>query len=213
MEKVMIIGIAGGSGSGKTTLARELQRRLGDRIVLLSHDAYYKRHDDLTMAEREQLNYDEPAALETELMVEHLTRLRRGEAVDCPVYDFTCHNRSNETVRIEPRRVILVEGILIFENQALRDQMDLRIFVDAEADVRLWRRIKRDVTKRGRTVESVLNQYRDTVRPMYLQYVEPTKQYASFILPHGGKDKAVQDMLEDHILKFLDSSGAEEENT
>lgn len=211
MEKVMIIGIAGGSGSGKTTLARELQRRLGDKIVLLSHDSYYKRHDDLTMEQRELLNYDEPAALETELMVEHLTRLRRGEAIDCPVYDFTCHNRSNETVRVEPRRVILVEGILIFENRALREQMDLRIFVDAEADVRLWRRIKRDVTKRGRTVESVLNQYRDTVRPMYLQYVEPTKQYASFILPQGGKDKAVQDMLEDHILKFLDSSGAEEE--
>ena len=204
MDNVMVIGIAGGSGSGKTTLAREIERRLGEKIILLSHDSYYRRHDEMSYEERCLLNYDEPAALETELMVEHLQQLRSGVAIEQPVYDFTQHNRSNETVRIEPKQVIIVEGILIFENKELRDLMDIRVFVDADADVRLCRRIKRDVTKRGRTVESVLSQYENTVRPMYIRYVEPTKRYASFILPHGGKDVAVQNMLINHILKHLE---------
>ena len=204
MDNVMVIGIAGGSGSGKTTLAREIERRLGEKIILLSHDSYYRRHDEMSYEERCLLNYDEPAALETELLVEHLQQLRSGVAIDQPVYDFTQHNRSNETVRVEPKQVIIVEGILIFENKELRDLMDIRVFVDADADVRLCRRIKRDVTKRGRTVESVLSQYENTVRPMYIRYVEPTKRYASFILPHGGKDVAVQNMLINHILKHLE---------
>lgn len=203
MAEVMVIGIAGGSGSGKTTLAREIERRLGQRIIMLSHDAYYRRHDDIPFTEREKLNYDHPDALETDLLVEHIHRLKEGQAIDCPVYDFAAHNRSGETVHIEPRRVIVVEGILIFHNQALRDLMDLRIFVDAEPDVRLCRRIKRDVNKRGRTVESVLIQYEDTVRPMHMKFVEPSKKYASFILPNGGKDKAVQDMLINHITQYL----------
>lgn len=203
MADVMVIGIAGGSGSGKTTLAQEIERRLGQRVIMLSHDAYYRRHDDIPFHEREKLNYDYPDALETDLMVEHIRRLKSGQAIDCPVYNFSEHNRSDETVRIEPRRVIVVEGILIFHDKELRDQMDLRIFVDAEADVRLCRRIKRDVNKRGRTVESVLIQYEDTVRPMHLKFVEPTKKYASFILPNGGKDKAVQDMLINHITQYL----------
>ena len=203
-NNILVIGIAGGSGSGKTTLAREIERRLGEKIILLSHDSYYRRHDEMSYEERCLVNYDEPAALETELLVEHLKLLRSGVAIDQPVYDFTQHNRSNETVHIEPKQVIIVEGILIFENRELRDLMDIRVFVDADADVRLCRRIKRDVTKRGRTVESVLSQYENTVRPMYIRYVEPTKRYASFILPHGGKDVAVQNMLINHILKHLE---------
>ena len=206
MMDVMVIGIAGGSGSGKTTLAKEIERRLGRRVIMLSHDAYYKRHDDIPFHEREKLNYDHPDALETDLLVEHIRQLKAGHPIDCPVYDFSSHNRADETLRIEPRRVIVVEGILIFQNQELRELMDLRIFVDAEADVRLCRRIHRDVSQRGRTVDSVLNQYEDTVRPMHMKFVEPTKKYASFILPNGGKDKAVQDMLINHITQYLNET-------
>lgn len=206
MTDVMVIGIAGGSGSGKTTLAKEIERRLGQRVIMLSHDAYYKRHDDIPFHQREKLNYDHPDALETDLLVEHIRQLKAGQAIDCPVYDFSKHNRSDDTVRIHPQRVIVVEGILIFQSKALRELMDLRIFVDAEADVRLCRRIQRDVSQRGRTVDSVLTQYEDTVRPMHLKFVEPTKKYASFILPNGGKDKAVQNMLINHITKFLDET-------
>ena len=203
MTDVMVIGIAGGSGSGKTTLAKEIERRLGQRVIMLSHDAYYRRHDDIPFHEREKLNYDHPDALETDLLVEHIRQLKAGRSIDCPVYDFSNHNRSDATVRIHPRRVIVVEGILIFHSKELRELMDLRIYVDAEADVRLCRRIKRDVSKRGRTVDSVLTQYEDTVRPMHMKFVEPTKKYASFILPNGGKDKAVQDMLINHITQYL----------
>ena len=203
MNDVMVIGIAGGSGSGKTTLAREIERRLGQRVIMLSHDAYYRRHDDIPFHEREKLNYDHPDALETELLIDHIRQLKEGRAIDCPVYDFANHNRSDATLTIQPRRVIVVEGILIFHSKELRDLMDLRIFVDTDADVRLCRRIQRDVHDRGRTVESVLTQYEDTVRPMHLKFVEPTKKYASFILPNGGKDKAVQNMLINHITQFL----------
>ena len=206
MDDVMVIGIAGGSGSGKTTLAREIERRLGERVILLSHDAYYRRHDEIPFHEREKLNYDHPDALETELMIDHIRQLKAGRPIECPVYDFAAHNRSDTTVTIQPRRVIVVEGILIFQSKELRELMDLRIFVDAEADVRLCRRIKRDVSKRGRTVESVLTQYEDTVRPMHMKFVEPTKKYASFILPNGGKDKAVQDMLINHITQYLNEA-------
>ena len=206
MDDVMVIGIAGGSGSGKTTLAREIERRLGERVILLSHDAYYRRHDEIPFHEREKLNYDHPDALETELMIDHIRQLKAGLPIECPVYDFAAHNRSDTTVTIQPRRVIVVEGILIFQSKELRELMDLRIFVDAEADVRLCRRIKRDVSKRGRTVESVLTQYEDTVRPMHMKFVEPTKKYASFILPNGGKDKAVQDMLINHITQYLNEA-------
>ena len=156
--EVLVIGIAGGTGSGKTPLMRNLIERLGDEVTVISHDNYYHRHDDLPFEARCKLNYDEPAAFETELMVEHLRRLKSGEAVDGPVYDFAVHNRSDQITRLEPRSVIMVEGILIFENQALRDLMDIRIFVDTDADIRLCRRIKRDVNKRGRTMESVLIQ-------------------------------------------------------
>ena len=204
MERdILVIGIAGGTGSGKTTLMKNLIARFQGDVTVLSHDNYYKRHDELTYEERCRLNYDEPAALETDLMARHLDRLRRGEAIDCPVYDFTVHNRSDETVRIEPRKVIIVEGILIFENKELRDLMDIRIFVDTDADVRLCRRIKRDVNKRGRTLESVLTQYQTTVKPMHEKYVEPSKRFANIVVPEGGKNWVALDLIMGRIQRHL----------
>ncbi len=203
MESIMVIGIAGGTGSGKTTLMKNLVQRLGDEVTVMSHDNYYKRQDHMTYEERCGMNYDEPAAFDTELMVSQLAALRRGEGVDCPVYDFTVHNRSDETLRLIPRRVIIVEGILIFENQALRELMDIRIFVDTDADIRLCRRIKRDVNKRGRTLESVLTQYQTTVKPMHEAYVEPSKKYAHLVVPEGGKNAVALDMLLDRIQRHL----------
>ena len=200
---ILVIGIAGGTGSGKTTLMKNLIAQFEDVVTVLSHDNYYKRHDDLTYEERCGLNYDEPAALETDLMARHLERLRRGEAIDCPVYDFTVHNRSDETVRIVPKKVIIVEGILIFENEPLRELMDIRIFVDTDADVRLCRRIKRDVNKRGRTLESVLTQYQQTVKPMHEMYVEPSKKFANIIVPEGGKNLVALDMITGRIQRNL----------
>lgn len=172
---VLVIGIAGGTGSGKTTLMKNLMGQFGSEITVLSHDNYYRAHHELPYEERCKLNYDEPAAFETELMVRQLKELRAGRAVDCPVYDFTVHNRSDQVIHLVPKSVIMVEGILIFENKALRDLMDIKIFVDTDADIRLCRRIKRDVNKRGRSMESVLLQYQATVKPMHDQYVEPRK--------------------------------------
>ena len=204
MENILVIGIAGGSGSGKTTLMNNIVKRFEDNITVLSHDSYYRRHDDMTYEERCQLNYDEPAALETELMVRHLDQLRSGIAIDCPVYDFTVHNRSDETTRVEPRKVIIVEGILIFENKLLRDLMDIRIFVDTDADIRLCRRVKRDVNKRGRSLESVLTQYQETVKPMYEKYVEPSKKFAHILVPEGGKNAVALDLVVNLIEKHIE---------
>ena len=201
---ILVIGIAGGTGSGKTTLMKNLIARFGNVVTVLSHDNYYRRHDELTYEQRCQLNYDEPAALETELMAKHLEQLRQGNSIECPVYDFTLHNRSEETVHIVPRRVIIVEGILIFENKALRDLMDIKIFVDTDADVRLCRRIKRDVNKRGRTLESVLSQYLQTVKPMHERYVEPSKKYADIVVPEGGKNLVALDMIMGRIERHLE---------
>ncbi len=205
-NNILVIGIAGGTGSGKTTLMDNIIGKFGDVITVLSHDNYYKRHDDLTYEERCKLNYDEPAALETDLMAKHLDILRRGEAIDCPVYDFAQHNRSNETTRIVPKKVIIVEGILIFEDKALRDLMDIRIFVDTDADVRLCRRILRDVTKRGRTLESVLTQYQDTVKPMHEKYVEPSKKFAHMVVPEGGQNWVALDMILGRIMRHLEEA-------
>ena len=202
-NNILVIGIAGGTGSGKTTLMNNLIEKFREDVTILSHDNYYKRHDDMTYEERCGLNYDEPAALETDLMAAHLDRLRHGEAIDCPVYDFTQHNRSKETIRIVPRKVIIVEGILIFENKELRDLMDIRIFVDTDADVRLCRRIKRDVNKRGRTLESVLMQYQTTVKPMHEKYVEPSKRFADIVVPEGGKNMVALDMILGRIERHL----------
>lgn len=203
MEKTLVIGIAGGTGSGKTTLVKRLAEQFGGRVTMISHDNYYKCRDDLAFEERCKLNYDEPDAMDTSLMVYHLEQLRRGQAIDCPVYDFTLHNRSQETVHIEPKQVIIVEGILIFENEHLRNLMDMKIFVDADADVRLCRRIKRDVTKRGRSLESVLEQYQTTVKPMHEKYVEPSKKYADVVVPIGGRNLVALDMIMGHIQRHL----------
>ena len=203
MDNILVIGIAGGTGSGKTTLMKNIVERFGDVVTVISHDNYYKRHDELTYEERCLINYDEPAAFETELMVEHLAALRRGETIQCPVYDFTVHNRSNDFLTIVPKRVIIVEGILIFADEALRELMDIRIFVDTDADVRLCRRIKRDVNKRGRTLESVLTQYQTTVKPMHEKYVEPSKRFANIVVPEGGKNWVALDLIMGRILRHL----------
>ena len=205
-NNILVIGIAGGTGSGKTTLMNNLIQRFEGQVTVLSHDNYYRRNDHLTYEERCRINYDEPAALETDLMAVHLDRLRRGEAIDCPVYDFTVHNRSDKTVRIVPKKVIIVEGILIFENQPLRDLMDIKIFVDTDADVRLCRRIKRDVNKRGRTLESVLTQYQQTVKPMHERYVEPSKKFADIVVPEGGKNLVALDMIMGRIERHLEEA-------
>ncbi len=206
MEKTLVIGIAGGTGSGKTTLVKRLAEHFGGKVTLLSHDNYYKCRDDLSFEERCKLNYDEPDAMDTSLMIYHLEQLRRGYGIDCPVYDFTVHNRSEQTVRVEPRQVIIVEGILIFENETLRNLMDMRIFVDADADTRLCRRIKRDVSKRGRSLESVLEQYETTVKPMHEKYVEPSKKYADVVVPIGGKNPVALEMIIGHIQRHLDGA-------
>ena len=202
-NNILVIGIAGGTGSGKTTLMNNLIQRFGDVVTVLSHDNYYRRLDHLTYEERTKINYDEPAALETDLMSRHLDELRRGNAIDCPIYDFTQHNRSADTMRVIPRQVIIVEGILIFENKELRDLMDIKIFEDTDADVRLCRRIKRDVNKRGRSLESVLTQYQATVKPMHEKYVEPSKKYADLVVPEGGKNYVALDMIVDRIQRHL----------
>ena len=206
MDKILVIGIAGGSGSGKTTLMKNLIEKFGNVITVLSHDNYYKRHDELTYEQRCLINYDEPEAFETDLMAKHLELLRQGTAIDCPVYDYTVHNRSNETIRVVPEKVIIVEGILIFEPQELRDLMDIKIYVDTDADVRLCRRIKRDVNKRGRSLESVLTQYQQTVKPMHEKYVEPSKKFADLVVPEGGKNYVALDMIEGRIRRHLEEN-------
>ena len=206
MNKHLVIGIAGGSGSGKTTLLKNIVETFGPSITVISHDNYYKRHDEMTYEERSRLNYDEPAALETDLMVRQLEALRRGEAIQCPVYDFTVHNRSNETLTIQPEKVIIVEGILIFTDKNLRDLMDIKIFVDTDADIRICRRIKRDVNKRGRSLESVITQYQQTVKPMHEKYVEPSKKYADIVVPEGGKNLVALAMIQGYIRRYLEDT-------
>ncbi|MBE6946930.1 MAG: uridine kinase [Ruminococcaceae bacterium] len=205
-SNILVIGIAGGTGSGKTTLMRNIMEHFEGMVTVLSHDNYYKRHDELTFEERSGLNYDEPDAIETSLMVAHLLKLKNGQPIDCPVYDFTRHNRSDETIRLEPNPVIIVEGILIFENEDLRNLMDIRLFVDTDADVRLCRRIKRDVHKRGRSLDSVLHQYQETVKPMHEKYVEPSKKYANVVIPEGGKNLVALDMILGRIQRHLDNT-------
>ena len=206
MEDILVLGIAGGSGSGKTTLMKNLVQIFGENVTVLSHDNYYKRHDEMTYEERCLINYDEPAAFENDLMVEHLRLLKTGQSIQCPVYDYTVHNRSNETTLVVPKRVIIVEGILIFADEQLRELMDIRIFVDTDADIRLCRRIKRDVNKRGRTLESVLMQDQQTVKPMHEKYVEPSKRFANLVVPEGGKNFVALDMIVDRIRRHLSQS-------
>ena len=205
-DNILVIGIAGGTGSGKTTLMNNLISRFEGMVTVISHDNYYKRHDDMPMEDRARLNYDEPAAFDTDMLIEHLRLLKQGRTIHCPVYDFSVHNRTKETTEIRPRKVIIVEGILIFENEELRNLMDIRIFVDTDADIRLCRRIKRDVNKRGRTLESVLKQYQDTVKPMHERYVEPSKKYANIVVPEGGKNLVALDMIIGRIQRHLEET-------
>lgn len=202
-QSILIIGIAGGTGSGKTTLARHIAEAFGDRVAVITHDSYYRAQNDIPYAERCYRNYDHPDAFETELLCDHLTRLCRGEAVDVPVYDYTVHNRAAATVRVEPRAVIVLEGILLLADPALREMMDLRIFVDTDADERILRRILRDTEERGRTLASVIEQYLTTVKPMHEAFVEPFKRYADIIVPGGGSNPAALDMIITRIRRQL----------
>ncbi len=191
-EHPLIIGIAGGSGSGKSTIVQSVVDIVGVEVVVqFPHDAYYRDQDHLTYEERLEINYDHPDSLENELMVEHLASLRAGEAVERPVYDFSSHTRAPETVRVEPEAVIIVDGILVLAEPELRSLMDLRVYIDTDADLRLLRRLQRDILERGRTVDSVLTQYEKTVRPMHLQFVEPSKRYADIIVPEGYNPGAI----------------------
>ncbi len=203
---IMVLGVAGGTGSGKTTLTRRLKERFGDQISVISHDNYYKRQDHLTYDERCRTNYDHPDAFDTDLMVEHLAALKRGETIYCPVYDFSEHNRSDDLLEVKPAPVILVEGILIFASQELCDLMDIKVFVDTDADVRILRRIVRDVKKRGRTLDSVVSQYLTTVKPMHEQFVEPSKRRADLIIPEGGKNPVALEMLIHRLESHLDQA-------
>lgn len=199
----IIIGIAGGSGSGKTTFAQNLKKDFSDEIVVLSHDFYYKNHEELTFEERKKLNFDHPNAFDTDMLVEHLKKLKAGKSIEHPVYSFVRHNREDFTVKIEPKKIIIVEGILIFENKELRDMMDIKIFVDTDADIRFIRRLVRDVNERGRTIESIIEQYCSTVKPMHEQFVEYSKKYADIIVPEGGNNKVALAMVKEQIKNIL----------
>ena len=203
MGEVLVIGIAGGSGSGKTTLTNQIAAQFPDDITVITHDNYYKQHDDMTYEERSRLNYDHPNAFDTDLMIEHMKLLREGKSIECPVYDYTIHNRSKNTMTIVPSKVIIVEGILIFENEELCNQMDIKIFVDTDADLRIIRRIRRDVMERARSLDSVINQYIGTVKPMHEQFVEPSKKNASIIVPEGGRNIVAMEMIMNQIRSHL----------
>ena len=195
----MIIGIAGGTGSGKTTITKRIAERFGNDIAVVCHDDYYKAHDDMPMEERVRLNYDHPDAFDTDLMIADLKALKRGETIHCPVYDYAIHNRTDETVEIQPTKVVIVEGILIFQSKELRDLLDIKIFVETDADVRILRRALRDVEERGRSLESVVNQYLTTVKPMHEQFVEPTRKFADIIVLEGGHNLVALDMIMQRI--------------
>ncbi len=202
-DSILILGIAGGTGSGKTTLARHVADAFGDRVAVITHDSYYRAQNDKTYEQRCLQNYDHPDAFETDLLCYHLQQLYQGQAVDIPVYDYTVHNRSDRTQRVEPRAVIILEGILLFSDTALRDMMDLKIFVDTDADERILRRIARDTKERGRSLESVISQYLSTVKPMHEAFVEPYKRYADIIVPGGGDNPAALDMIITRVRKQL----------
>lgn len=199
MNNIYVIGIAGGSASGKTTIVNNLYDFFKNDIELLSHDCYYKAHNDMPLEQRSKLNYDHPTAFDTDLFISDLKKLKNNEAVQRPVYSYSDHNRTTDTVTVYPKKVILVEGILILENKELRDLMDTKIYVDADADERLMRRLLRDTKERGRTIDSVIEQYTSTVKPMHEQFVEPSKKYADIIIPRGGENLTALNILKEHL--------------
>ena len=201
---IIVIGIAGGTGSGKTTITRRIVEHFGSEVTVLYHDNYYRERHDLSYDERVRLNYDHPDAFDTERMTEDLTRLKQGETIECPVYDYTIYDRSDQTLIVRPTRVIIVEGILIFHSKQLRDLMDIKLYVDADADVRILRRIVRDVKERGRSLDSVISQYLHTVKPMHEAFVEPTKRYADVIIPEGGMNQVALDMVMNRVQYHLE---------
>ena len=203
MNNVCIVGIAGGSASGKTKIVNMIKEYFQNDIELISHDNYYWAHDDMPLEERSKLNYDHPSSFDTQQMIKDVEALKEGKAIYRPVYDYAMHTRSKETVLVEPKKVVIVEGILILEDAKLRDLMDIKVFVDTDADERLMRRIIRDINDRGRSVESVLSQYTKTVKPMHEQFVEPSKKYADIIIPRGGENKTGIHILQEHIRLVL----------
>lgn len=207
-KRPVVIGIAGGTGSGKTTVAEAIVRRIGpERIALIQQDSYYKDQSHLPMEERVRINYDHPDSIDTALLIRHLQELIAGRPVEVPIYDFTTYTRTPHTRRVEPRPVILVEGILVFVEKALRDLFDIKIYVDADLDIRFIRRLQRDLAERGRTLESVIQQYLSTVRPMHLEFVEPSKRYADIIIPEGGFNTVALDMIIARIRAMLEENG------
>ena len=204
MSDILVIGIAGGTGSGKTTITKKLVQRFGKNISVIYHDNYYKAHHSMSYEQRSRLNYDHPDAFDTYMLIDALRELKRGHSVTCPVYDYSIHDRSEETITIEPAKVIVVEGILIFHNKELCRQMDIKIFVDTDADVRILRRITRDVRDRGRSLESVITQYLTTVKPMHEMYVEPSKHNADIIIPEGGHNSVALDMIVERVRAHIE---------
>ena len=204
MDSVLVIGIAGGTGSGKTTITRKLMQRFGNDVSVIYHDNYYKAHHNMPYEERAKLNYDQPDAFDTDQLIEAVRALKKGRSVICPVYDYSIHDRSEKTVTVKPARVVIVEGILIFENRELCSLLDIKVFVDADADVRILRRIVRDVRDRGRSLESVVNQYLSTVKPMHEKYVEPSKRNADIIVPEGGHNKVALELLMQRVQAHLE---------
>ncbi|MCA0969992.1 uridine kinase [Halobacillus litoralis] len=203
-DKPVVIGVAGGTGSGKTSVTRSIIQRFADKsILMIEQDYYYKDQSHLPFEERLQTNYDHPLAFDNELLIEHLNHLINQESVEKPVYDYKMHTRSDETIHVEPKEVIIVEGILVLEDERLRDLMDIKVFVDTDADVRIIRRMMRDINERGRTLDSVIEQYINVVRPMHLQFVEPTKRYSDIIIPEGGQNHVAIDLMATKIQTVL----------